>query len=65
MAMSKRNPKNNSTEKNRARNKPGKTGMVTHDQISERAYYLWHEQGRHHGRDLDHWLLAERELSGK
>lgn len=31
--------------------------------IAERAYHIWQEQGRPHGRDLDHWLQAEREIA--
>ena len=32
------------------------------DQIRERAYLIWVNEGRPHGRELDHWLRAEREL---
>lgn len=28
--------------------------------IRERAYQLWVQEGRLHGRDLEHWLEAER-----
>jgi hypothetical protein len=31
--------------------------------IRERAYTIWEARGRPHGRDLEHWLLAEMELS--
>lgn len=34
----------------------------THDQISERARRLWMERGSPGGRDLEHWLDAERQL---
>jgi len=34
----------------------------THDEISQRAYGLWQDQGRPDGNDLDHWLEAERQL---
>jgi hypothetical protein len=30
--------------------------------ISVRAYQLWEQEGRPHGRDQAHWLEAEREL---
>ncbi|HEY0182808.1 MAG TPA: DUF2934 domain-containing protein [Rhodopila sp.] len=30
--------------------------------IRERAYRLWEEQGRPHGRHADHWHAAERGL---
>ena len=28
--------------------------------VERRAYELWETEGRAHGRDLDHWLRAER-----
>lgn len=31
--------------------------------VRERAYRIWESEGRPHGRDLDHWLQAERELA--
>ena len=32
------------------------------DDIARRAYELFCERGAEHGRDLDDWLQAEREL---
>ncbi len=32
------------------------------DLIAQRAYELFIEQGGEHGRDIEHWLAAEREL---
>jgi len=32
--------------------------------VERRAYELWETEGRLHGRDLDHWLRAERETEG-
>ena len=32
------------------------------DQIRERAYLIWVNEGRPHGRELDHWLRAKWEL---
>jgi hypothetical protein len=34
-------------------------------QIRERAYELWEHEGRPHGRHLDHWIQAERELGSE
>ncbi|MGE5504905.1 MAG: DUF2934 domain-containing protein [Actinomycetota bacterium] len=34
------------------------------DRIRERAYFIWESRGRPHGRDLEHWLVAEMELAG-
>jgi hypothetical protein len=31
--------------------------------IGRRAYDIWVNEGGSHGRDLDHWLQAERELA--
>jgi hypothetical protein len=37
-----------------------------HEQaIHERAYALWEQDGRPHGRDLEHWLRAVAEISGE
>jgi hypothetical protein len=33
------------------------------DRIRARAHEIWKEQGCPPGRDLDHWLAAERELA--
>jgi hypothetical protein len=30
--------------------------------IRERAYAIWEEEGRPHGRDWDHWLRAAQEI---
>jgi len=35
----------------------------THDEVSQRAQLLWHNQGRPVGRDDEIWLEAERELA--
>src|ERR1700693_1247896 len=32
------------------------------DAIRERAYSIWDEEGRPHGKHLDHWLRAESEI---
>lgn len=33
-------------------------------QIRERAHALWLEQGQPEGRDLEHWMEAERHIAG-
>jgi len=33
-------------------------------EIERRAYEIWLKEGGDHGNDLDHWLRAERELTG-
>ena len=37
----------------------------TDPEIAQRAYSLWEEEGRPHGRDRDHWERAQRELSSR
>jgi hypothetical protein len=32
------------------------------DQVRNRAYQIWERKGRPQGRDLEHWLEAEREF---
>lgn len=34
------------------------------EQIRQRAYTLWEEGGRQHGRDLLHWDQATRDVDG-
>jgi Protein of unknown function (DUF2934) len=31
-------------------------------EIRERAYQIWEEQGRPHGREIENWLEAERSV---
>ena len=33
------------------------------DEIRRRAYRIWEEEGRPHGRDAEHWSRAERETA--
>ncbi len=32
-------------------------------QVSAKAYEIWEAEGRPHGRDRDHWLMAEAALA--
>ncbi|HEV8310759.1 MAG TPA: DUF2934 domain-containing protein [Methylomirabilota bacterium] len=36
---------------------------LLYEQIAVRAYYIYLSRGSGHGRDLDDWLRAERELT--
>jgi hypothetical protein len=36
---------------------------VTHDDIARLAFELFERGGAEHGRDLQHWLEAERQLA--
>jgi hypothetical protein len=40
-------------------------GPATHEEIARRAYELFEQGGRVHGRDLDDWLQADRDLRGE
>lgn len=33
------------------------------ERVRQRAYALWEQEGHIHGRNLEHWLQAERELA--
>jgi DUF2934 family protein len=37
----------------------------SHDDVARRAYALYQARGAEDGRDVDDWLRAERELSGR
>jgi membrane protein involved in colicin uptake len=37
--------------------------MSIQQAIQERSYFIWVGEGRPHGRDLEHWLTAEVEMS--
>jgi DUF2934 family protein len=38
--------------------------LQTIAKIQERAYRLFEERGREHGHELEHWLEAERDITG-
>ncbi len=38
---------------------------VTNKQIAKRAFEIWNERGQPPGLDIDNWLQAERELTGR
>ncbi|BCI69758.1 hypothetical protein SPKIRA_05880 [Sphingomonas paucimobilis] len=40
-----------------------KTVDQREEQLRQRAYDIWQAEGEPHGRDRDHWEMAERELS--
>lgn len=46
-----------------ARKRKGIEIEDTHSATAARAYALWEQEGRPHGRDLHHWLAAEREAA--
>ena len=42
-----------------------KSDQPSHEHIAIRAYEIYISRGAEHGRDLDDWLRAERELTSK
>lgn len=44
---------------------PRSTSHPTHGEIEFRAYQMYLERGGEHGRDVEDWLQAERELLKK
>lgn len=49
----------------RATTTPPKSLPATREQIEALAHAIWVDRGRPEGRDLDHWLEAERQLNGE
>jgi hypothetical protein len=45
--------------------RPGRSDVPSPEEIRQRAYELHLEGGCVHGRDLDDWLQAERDLKGR
>jgi hypothetical protein len=43
-------------------NQPQTRTDLSRDEVAQRAYQLWEAAGRPSGRDLEHWLQAEKEL---
>lgn len=39
--------------------------MKLHDEIETIAYDIWEKSGRVHGKDMYHWLEAERIVKGR
>jgi Protein of unknown function (DUF2934) len=37
----------------------------SHEQIARRSYEIFLSNGGVHGRDVEHWIQAERELTGR
>jgi hypothetical protein len=36
--------------------------VVSREMIEVRAYEIWEQEGRPHGRDVEHWMKAAEEL---
>jgi len=55
-------PKSTAARPRATKTKSSNGTKLTHDEIAARAYHLFLRDGAVHGRDIDHWLLAEQEL---
>ena len=45
--------------------RPSAAEALSHERIAQRAYLIWLSKGRPVGRDMEHWLEAERQLIGE
>lgn len=36
---------------------------ISQESIQKRAFFLWHNDGRHHNKSLDYWIMAEAQLA--
>ena len=41
------------------------SGESRRRKIAERAYAIWENEGKPHGRDIGHWLEAEAEIAAQ
>ena len=64
MPPTKKTPKPAAAPGGAAPRRPRKQKLPTENDIASRAYELYVQRGGGHGRDLDDWLLAKRELLG-
>lgn len=47
------------------KNVPTEAQPILEEEIRHRAYELYEEHGRQHGHDLDDWIRAEAEVTGR
>ena len=45
--------------------RPAGPEPLDEERIRERAFRIWIDEGRPHGRDVEHWLRARDELEPK
>ncbi len=60
-------PDNGNTQTLQATGNNGGSNRVGlgEDDVRRRAYEIWEQRGRQHGRDADDWYRAESEVRGK
>jgi hypothetical protein len=59
--QTKQTPQPQTTQPTRSRRRRA-PGLPAESDIAKRAYQLFIERGGEHGRDMDDWLSAQREL---
>lgn len=58
-------PENGGIQTLKAPSNGGSERSSSDDQVRRRAYELWEQRGRQHGKDADDWFRAESEVRGK
>lgn len=58
-----RTPRKKSVSKNNVIRMPATMAALRDEEIAGRAYEIFLTRGAEHGRDLDDWLQAEREIA--
>jgi hypothetical protein len=58
-------PENGGVQTLQAPSNGGERGTGSDEQVRRRAYEIWEQRGRQHGRDADDWYRAESEVRGK
>jgi Protein of unknown function (DUF2934) len=58
-------PENGNVQTMQAPSNGGSARNGSDELIRQRAYELWEQRGRQHGRDADDWFRAESEVRGK
>ena len=59
---SKKSSSSSGAESARSGPSSGASTPLARDKVADRARRIWEERGRPEGRDLEHWLEAERQL---
>ena len=58
-------PQTKSTVVKKPRKKPVPKAAPAHDDIAKKAYEIYEQKGRPEGKDIEHWIEAEKMLKGR
>lgn len=58
-------PKIKETTPRKPRKKPAAKELLLHEEIAKKAYELYELNGREDGKHIEHWLEAEKLVTGK